>query len=561
MIKYIISLTHGFRGRITISAVSGIIRVAIGLVFVALSKNAVDIATGRAEGNLVLCIAGLIGAVIIELICSAVGSRNTELSEAEMRNTLQERLFSRVLNTTWSGRESFHSGDMMSRLTEDIRVAAECLCKTFPIIIIAIFQLIGAFLFLWHFSPSLALVLILILPVFMFAGKIFFKKVQRLTHRIREIESHVQENMQESLQHRVLLLTCQQTRRTLEAISALNSSRLDVIRKRTKITVYSRTAVFAGFQSGYLAAFVWGVIGLRNGTVSYGLMTAYLQLAGQIQRPLAELARLLPGLIQSHTSFSRIYSIEQMPVEEEPIDSEQAENSQPAGISLSNITFGYKGKGKPIFNHFNHTFLPGSHTAIMGETGAGKSTLLRLILALVKPEEGNIELFRMENGNRIPIPVSMSTRSQIVYVPQGNSLLSGTIRKNLFLGNPDATEEEIWDALHTAAADFVHNLPNGLDTVCGEHGDGLSEGQAQRIAIARGLLRKGSILLLDEVSASLDEETEKLLMQRLKEIRGSHTVLLVTHRPGVLPYCDDILRIPSTKYINQNSVFIQGEIS
>ncbi len=543
MIKYILNLTHGFRGRIAISAISGIVRVAIGLVFVALSKQAVDIATGKADGNLMLCIALLIGAVIVELVFTAIGSHNTELSEAEMRNTLQERLFSRVLNTTWDGRESFHSGDMMSRLTEDIRVAAECLCKTFPIIVIALFQLIGAFLFLWHFSPSLALVLILVLPIFMFAGKVFFKKVQHLTHRIREIESTVQGNMQESLQHRVLLLTCQQTRRVLEAISALNQDRLDVVRKRTKITVYSRTAVFTGFQTGYLAAFLWGVFGLRNGTVSYGLMTAYLQLAGQIQRPLAELARLLPGLIQSHTSFSRIRTIEQMPVEEEADDSQQTEPMQPAGITLSNITFGYTGKETPIFDRFNYTFEPGTHTAIMGETGAGKSTLLRLILALVKPEEGDIELFRMEDGKHVLLPVSKSTRSQIVYVPQGNSLLSGTIRKNLLLGNPDATEEEMWDALHTAAADFVYNLPNGLDTVCGEHGDGLSEGQAQRIAIARGLLRKGSILLLDEVSASLDEETEKLLMQRLKQTRGSHTVLLVTHRPGVLPYCDAILRI------------------
>lgn len=536
-------MTHGFRSKIAICAISGIIRVAVGLAFVALSKSAVDIATGRTEGNLTLCVVTLIGAIIIELICSAIGNRTSELSEAEMRNKLQERLFSRVLNTTWSGRESFHSGDMISRLTEDIRVAAETLCKTFPIIIIALSQFIGAFLFLWHFSPSLALVLILLLPLFMVAGKLFFKKVKQLTNYIREIESNVQANMQESLQHRVLLLTCQQTGRILETISKLNRTRLDTIRKRTKITVFSRTAVIAGFQSGYLAAFIWGVRGLKNGTVTFGLMTAYLQLAGQIQRPLAELARLLPGMIQSHTSFSRIYTIEQMPVEKDSFDIDRNTSTEPVGISLNSITFGYEGKEKPIFYKFNYSFAPGSHTAIMGETGAGKSTLLRLILALVKPEEGEIELFRLEDGKKKRLPVSMSTRSLIVYVPQGNSLLSGTIRKNLLLGNPDATEEEMWMALHTAAADFVHNLKNGLDTVCGEHGDGLSEGQAQRIAIARGLLRKGSILLLDEVSASLDEETELLLMQRLKETHGSHTVLLVTHRPGVIPFCDDILRI------------------
>lgn len=249
------------------------------------------------------------------------------------------------------------------------------------------------------------------------------------------------QQIQESLQHRILLLTCSQALRTIDAISALHHSRYSIIRRRANITMYSRTAVIAGFESGYLAAFLWGIHGLYNGTISFGMMTAYLQLAGQIQRPLAELARLLPGLIQSHTAFSRISEIESLPKE------------------------------------------------------------------------------------------------------QGNSLLSGTIRYNLRTAKPDASEEEMRAALHDAAADFVFDLKFGLETTCGEHGDGLSEGQAQRISIARGLLRPGTILLLDEISAALDEETEKQLMQRLSKRTGSHTILFVTHRPGVIPFCDDILRV------------------
>ncbi len=547
MIRYIILLTRGFRGRIAVSSITGIIRVAIGLLFVALSKTAVDIATGKAEGNLLLYIAALIGVVLIELLCTAIGQHNTEISEASMKNGLQERLFQKVLNTPWSGRETFHSGDMMSRLTEDIRVASESLCRTLPVFIIAIAQLIGAFLFLWHFSKSLALVLIIILPIFMFSGKVFFKKVGKLTQKVREIESRVQGDMQESLQHRVLLMTSLHTRRTLEAIEALNRSRMDVVRKRTRLTVYSRAAIFTGFQTGYLAAFIWGVRGLKNGTVTFGLMTAYLQLAAQIQRPLAELTRMLPGIIQSYTSFSRLHEIELLPEEDEAPDAEKLSNSGPAGIEMENVTYRYPGKERPVLNHFSHTFRPGTKTAILGETGAGKSTLLRLILALIKPEEGDINLFRIDKGEKTVMPMTTATRSQIVYVPQGNSLLSGTIRKNLLLGDPDASEEDMWEALHTAAADFVSELKDGLDTVCGENGDGLSEGQAQRIAIARGLLRKGSILLLDEISASLDEETETLLMKRLQKTHASHTVLLVTHRPAIIPYCDDVLRINAIK--------------
>ena len=301
----------------------------------------------------------------------------------------------------------------------------------------------------------------------------------------------------------------------------------------------------AGFESGYLAAFLWGINGLVKGTISFGTMTAYLQLAGQIQRPLAELARLLPGLIQSHTAFSRMLEMERMPAEDTLTHTAMPEDDSQAGLFFRDVSFRYPGNEKPILDHFSHVFRPGSKTAIMGETGVGKSTLLRLALALLKPQEGEIGIFTDSGGLGASSPVSSESRRLFVYVPQGNSLLSGTIRHNLRIGNPTATEEEMKAALHDAAADFVFDLKFGLETTCGEHGDGLSEGQAQRIAIARGLLTPGSILLLDEISAALDEETETLLMRRLSERAASRTILFITHRNAVLPFCDDILKITS----------------
>lgn len=537
-------MTRGFRRKMAVSTGAGVIRVVADLVFVALSKRAVDIATGDTEGELLTCIAALIGIVILELICSAVSSRTTELSEAAMKNELQNRLFSRLLNATWTGREKFHSGDILSRLTEDCRIVAENLCRTIPTMLVATFQLAAAFIFLWHFSPALALILFLLLPLFMLAGKVFYRRVRAYTQTIRDIESRLQERMQESLQHRILLLACRQTARVARAVSRLHGSRYDYVKRRTNITVYSRTAVIAGFEAGYLAAFLWGIAGLRNGTVSFGLMTAYLQLAGQIQRPIAELARLIPGFVQSAAAFSRLKTLEQLPVEPDaPETVNPTSTDGPAGISFSNVTFTYPDKEKPVISNFSHTFAPGSRTAVMGETGAGKSTLLRLILALLHPQAGRVELLRMIDGVVTATPISVGTRNQIVYVPQGNSLLSGTIRENLLLGNPDATDEELREALHTAAADFVSDLRDGLDTQCGERGDGLSEGQAQRIAIARGLLRPGSVMLLDEISASLDEPTEMLLMERLTATRRTHTVILVTHRPRTARFCDQILHI------------------
>ena len=543
MIRYIWGTTVGFRGRIAVSALAGITRVITGLIFVALSKRAVDLATGATSGNLTLCVIGLVAAIVVELICAAIGNRTTELSEADMKNKLQEKLFSCLMTTTWDGNERFHSGETLSRLTEDCRVAAECMCKTVPTVVIAAVQLVGAFIFLWYFSPLLAITLIVILPIFFFAGKVFFRKMKVLTRRIRDIESRLQERMQESLQHRILLITCRHVNLTIDAITALHHSRYSVIRRRANITMYSRTAVIAGFESGYLAAFLWGITGLYRGTITFGMMTAYLQLAGQIQRPLAELARLLPGLIQSHTAFSRIMEIESLPKEDDYSGSAIDETDDPAGISFRDVTFSYPGADRPVLRNFSHTFIPRSKTAILGETGVGKSTLLRLILSLLKPQKGEIEIFTESTEGESSIPISVKTRSRIVYVPQGNSLLSGTIRYNLRTAKPDASDDEMYAALHEAAADFVKDLKFGLDTTCGEHGEGLSEGQAQRIAIARGLLRPGSILLLDEISSSLDEETEKTLLKRLSSKVGTHTIIFVTHRSGVLPYCDSVLSL------------------
>lgn len=288
-------------------------------------------------------------------------------------------------------------------------------------------------------------------------------------------------------------------------------------------------------SAGHAIAFIWGVFGISTGAVTYGMMTAFLQLVGQLQRPLMEISSNVPALIHALASVDRIIEIEEIPSEK----TEEAKLLEGIpGVKIENVTYSYPESETEVFKGFSHDFKPGSRTAIVGPTGVGKSTLIRLLLALLTPKKGEIKLYSEEE-----VIVSASTRCNLVYVPQGNSLFSGTIRENLEMGAPGADEEKMWWALETAAADFVKDLSEGLDSPCFEAGAGLSEGQAQRIAIARALLRPGKVLLLDEFSSALDPETEDLLLKRLTRALPGHTMIFITHRERIIDFCNSVLRL------------------
>ena len=262
-----------------------------------------------------------------------------------------------------------------------------------------------------------------------------------------------------------------------------------------------------------------------------------MQLVGQIQSPTVNLTKQIPAFIHASTSIDRLNELDKIPTEE---ISRHRMLTGIAGIRLTDISFRYQQGDRDIFAHFSYNFTPGSRTAIVGETGAGKSTMIRLMLSLLHPQQGQIELYNRQGDT---ITMDAGSRCNLVYVPQGNSLLSGTIRDNLLLGNPEATDKQMLEALHIACADFVSDLPQGLDSHCGEQGAGLSEGQAQRIAIARGLLRPGSILLLDEFSSSLDTDTESTLIQRLLQTQQHKTMIFITHREKILHYCNNVIKL------------------
>ena len=524
--------SRGIRARILFSALAGVLRVAFGLGFVYISKELVDVATGSVQGMLSQYVVWMVLLVLGGIVCNSVVGWMTGLMEVKAQNVLRQRLFEGVLQSRWTGRDPFHSGDVQSRLGADIHNVVSLLAVSVPSLVVTGSQLLGSFFFLDRLDGTLARILVSGILVFLFFGKIYAKRMRRLTHGVRSGESAVQSLTQESVQYRMVIKTLEGAGLMGIRLAELQSVLYSRVECRTCFSVFSKMLLSSGFAGGYLLAFAWGAFRLQEGAITFGVMTAFLQLVGQIQRPILDLTRLVPTLTSALASMDRLRELEALVPEEQ---GEPILLSGVVGLKLSGVCFGYD--DRPVLEGFSYDFVPGSVTAVLGATGAGKTTLVRLILALVRPQSGNVTLYSSQGESE----ASALTRGNFVYVPQGNTLFSGTIRENLLLGNPTAGEPQIRNALYGAAAEFVYTLPQGLDTRCGEQGSGLSEGQSQRLAIARSLLRSGTVLLLDEVSSALDTATEKLLLRRLMRHCKGRTVIFITHREDITKGCDKLV--------------------
>lgn len=532
----LLQMLKPLRWKISISAVVGLMEVAASLGFVWTSKRVVDIATGASQASLGKFTCILVAIMLVQ-VAGRVFQRYWEgLIVVNTQNDLRASIFAKVMRSTWGGQEKFHSGDTVNRLEEDIRVVVDFLCVSLPDAFVTVSQLLAASIFLFTLSPQLAWVLILIMPVAVIGSRLFFRRMRQITGEIRAGDSRIQGHMQENIQHRVLVKTLSGTSSVL---SGMDDMQRDVKSKtilRLNYGAVSRAFMQLGFASGYALVFLWGVFGLRDHTITYGMMVAFLQLVGQVQRPVAGIASQIPAFIRALSSEERLLDLIDMPQENE---GEPVVLDGVPGVRLENLTFTYEGADRHVISGLDFDFKPGTMTAILGPTGAGKSTLVRIVMALLPPDSGRVVLY----GDR-EVDSCVDTRCNFMYVPQGNSLMSGTIRQNLLLARPEATEDELREVLHLAAADFVYELQNGLDTKCAEVGSGLSEGQAQRIAIARALLRPGGILVLDEATSALDAETELELLQRIADrYHGLKTILCVTHRPAATSYADSVLKL------------------
>lgn len=521
--------------------VIGLLQVIVGLTAVELSRRLTNVATGDAEGNLMLLAIFYASLFFVELSLNIASTWVGAVLGVRTQNIMQQKFFSRLLRGKWSGISNYHSGDVLNRLFGDVGDIVRLMTEVLPSIVVIVFQFIISFVYLYKHSSLLAIILVATTPIFLVLSRIYLYKMRRIVRKIKDSNSAIQSIIQESIQHKMVIKVLERGGTMVDRLEQRQGLLRKQIKGRARFSILSKSIISIGFTGASIAAFIVAIYQVHAGIINVGVLMAFMQITYRIQRPLFDIARLLPVFVNSMTSSERLMELEELPLEEiqKPVILPDR-----VGVRFSNLNYRYSEKGRYVLENFSHDFRPGSFTAILGETGAGKTTLIRLMLSLISPTSGSGELYTEDaEGKQTPYNINPALRNNFSYIPQGNTLFSGTIRENLRFGNPEATTEQMKQALHLALADFVLDLPEGLDTMCGEGGGGLSEGQAQRISIARALLHPCRILLLDEATSALDMQTEKKLLENLKQHYKDCTIIFVTHRLAVCDFTTDTLTI------------------
>lgn len=533
---------RGNRLQACLNAVIGLSSVVVSLAQVTAVRHAIDVASGAARGNLYWAVAVMGLLILCDFLLNISSTWVQNLLGIRAQNRMQQRMLDRILRSRWHGKEHFHSGDVLNRLEFDVANVVDFLTQTIPNTLSVFAMFVGAFCYLFAMDAVLALITVAILPVFIGLSKVYVNRMRKLTKDVRAEDSRVQSALQETIQHRMLIKTLESETMMVNRLERTQGVLRHKVVKRTVFSVFSNTILNLGFALGYLVAFLWAAVRMSANSLSFGGMTAFLQLVNRIQSPARSLTRLVPAFVSVFTAAERLMELEESPLDEQ---GEPIAFKAPAGIRLEHVSCAYD-DGVEVLHDISFDFKPGTCTAILGETGAGKTTLIRVILGLMMPKGGKAEIYQgvaspSAIGKRVA-ELSPLTRCNLAYVPQGNTLLSGTLRDNLRLGKLSATDEEMEEALRLSCAEFLFDTSAGLDTMCGEQGSGLSEGQAQRIAIARALLRDCPVLLLDEATSALDPDTERQLLSNILSDKR-RTVIFITHRLAVKDYCDQTFTI------------------
>lgn len=544
--KWIAKYIYKYKWGVVFYIFLGILGTILGLISSVFSKNLIDAVTGHDSENIGVIIATIIGMGLGSIILEAVTGRISAKINIKVGNEIRADIYDKIINTDWESMSSFHSGDLLTRLTGDATTVADSVLGWIPNLITKLVQFICIFAVIMYYDPTMAVLSLLSAPITILVSKSLMLKMRKFNKASREISSEMMAFNEETFQN-------------LQSIKAFNlinvfSNRLRGVQEKAKkvgleynkFSIYTYCFMSVVGMIVYYSCFGWGVYRLWTGHITYGTMTLFLQLSSKLSSSFSDLINVVPSAIGATTAAGRIMEVVELPrenIKDDSIVDTMCTNLDDNGISVKveDGYFKYLNSEKVVLDNANIEANPSEIIALVGPSGEGKSTMMRILLGLTNLKSGKATL-KDESG--LNCHISASSRKLMAYVPQEKTMFSGTIAENMRMVKGDATDEEIINALKDACAyDFVEKLPEGIYSSIGERGLGFSEGQNQRLSIARALLRNSPILLLDEATSALDVDTERRVLKNIMESNKKRTCIVTTHRPSVLNMCNRVYRI------------------
>lgn len=547
--KWIIGIGKNYKRYIFGFLLINLVTMLISLASAVAGRYVVDAATGFKSNLFFRYILIMLVTTVVSIVISSFSTMFSNYVNEKFAFGIRAKMYDRVQRSSWQKLTKYHSGDLLSRLSGDVDTISSSLVSIVPNAVVTLIQLILIVVILLKYDPVLVIIGLIVGPVGLIATVLFRKKYAYYQTQLKQSNSEYYAFMQETLSNSSVVKSFQLEEQNNERFRKIRDERMKLVVRSARLNSIMSSLMRLVYSVGYVVTFSWcaynlttattfiNEAGIEVATYTYGTMTLFLALVTQIQNSIKTLGTIVPQCYSLVVSAKRIREITEL-------ESEEYENlttmPKTVGLRAEDVSFTYDGEEAAVLKNLRFDIPSGSRVGIVGTSGAGKTTFIRLLLSLVKPDKGTLEYID-ENGNAEK--VSGCARRFISYVPQGNTLMSGSVRENLLSGNGAATDDEMWQALEIAcAADFLRKTPKGLDTVLTEDAGGLSEGQAQRVAIARALLRNRPVLILDEATSALDEGTEAKIFERISAM-NDRTCFIITHRSSMLKYCNMILEI------------------